>query len=92
MYALPNVYDKSTQGKSWFVFFFPGYVNRKGCYNSDGVSDVTAALIEILKNRFKVKYNSSDPNTIVKTIAEIPITPQEAIARTKNNIFPVTEL
>jgi len=45
MYALPNVYDKSTQGKSWFVFFFPGYVNRKGCYNHDGVSDVIAALI-----------------------------------------------
>ena len=58
---------------------FPGYVNRKGCYNKDGVSDVVKALIEILMNRYRVKYNSTDPNTILKTIAEVPITPAEAI-------------
>ena len=39
MYALPNVFDKYNQGKPYFVFFFPGYVNRKGCYNENGVSD-----------------------------------------------------
>lgn len=92
MYALPNVYDKNNQGKPYFVFFFPGYVNRKGCYNKDGVSDVIKALIEILLNRHRVKYNSSDPNTIVKTIAEVPITPAEAIVKTGVNMFPVTDL
>lgn len=92
MYAIPNVYDKNNQGKPYFVFFFPGYVNRKGCYNSDGVSDVIKALIEILMNRHRVKYNSSDPNTIVKTIAEVPITPSEAIVKTGVNMFPVTDL
>ena len=92
MYALPNVFDKYNQGKPYFVFFFPGYVNRKGCYNEDGVSDVIKALIEILMNRHRVKYNSTDPNTIIKTIAEVPITPAEAIVKTGVNMFPVADL
>ena len=92
MYALPNVYDKNNQGKRYFVFFFPGYINRKGCYNRDGVSDVVQALIEILMNRYRVKYNSTDPNTVIKTIAEVPITPAEAIVKTGVNMFPVTDL
>lgn len=92
MYALPNVYDKYNQGKPYFVFFFPGYVNRKGCYNENGVSDVIKALIEILMNRYRVKYNSTDPNTIIKTIAEVPITPAEAIVKTGINMFPVADL
>lgn len=92
MYALPNVFDKYNQGKPYFVFFFPGYVNRKGCYNKDGVSDVIKALIEILLNRHRVKYNSTDPNSIIKTIAEVPITPAEAIVKTGINMFPVADL
>ena len=92
MYAIPNVYDKFNQGKPYFVFFFPGYVNRKGCYNENGVSDVIKALIEILMNRYRVKYNSTDPNTIIKTIAEVPITPAEAIVKTGVNMFPVADL
>lgn len=92
MYAIPNVYDRFNQGKPYFVFFFPGYVNRKGCYNEDGVSDVIKSLIEILMNRYRVKYNSTDPNTIIKTIAEVPITPAEAIVKTGVNMFPVADL
>lgn len=92
MYALPNVFDKFNQGRPYFVFFFPGYINRKGCYNHDGVSDVIKALIEILMNRYRVKYNSTDPNTIIKTIAEVPITPAEAIVKTGVNMFPVADL
>lgn len=92
MYALPNVFDKNNQGRPNFVFFFPGYLNRKGCYNKDGVSDVVKALIEILLNRYTKKYNSSDPNTIIKVIAEVPITPAEAIVKTGVNMFPVSDL
>ena len=92
MYPLPNVYDKEGQGRKWITFFFPGYLNRKGCYDENGNSDVTKALLEILENRYRIKYNSSDINSITKAVAEIPITPQEAILRTRGNIFPVTEL
>jgi hypothetical protein len=92
MQPLPNVYDLEGRGRPKITFFFPGYINRKGCYDHDGNSDVTKAILEILADRFRVKYNSSDVNAITKTIAEIPITPQEAILRTKGNMFPVTPL
>lgn len=92
VYPIPNVYDKVGQGKKFFVYFFPGYINRAKCYNSNGVSDVTKALVEILVNRFTTKYNSTELNAITKCIADIPITPQEAIIRSRGKIFPVTEL
>lgn len=92
MQAVDNVYDKEGHGRKNFVYFFPGYINRKGCYDKDGNSNVTKALLEIIKNRHLVKYNSSDINAITKAIAEIPITPQEAIIRTTRSIFPITEL
>lgn len=92
MEPIPNVYDIEGQGRKFFTYFFPGYINRKGCYDKDGNSDVVKALLEILMNRYIVKYNSTDINAVTKTISETPITPQEAIIRTKGNIFPVTEL
>lgn len=92
MYPVQNVYDKVGQGRSEFVFFFPAYINRNGCYNKDGISDVTKALLEILINRYTVKYNSTDLNLITKTISEHPIVPQEAILRSRGNMFPVTQL
>lgn len=92
MQSVKNVYDKEGQGRPDFVFFFPGYLNRNGCQDKNGNSDVVKALLQILQNRFIVKYNSTEINTITKTIAEIPITPQEAILRTQGNLFPVTQL
>ena len=92
MYALKNVYDKEGQGRLNFVYFFPGYMNRSNCYDDNGNSDVTKAILEILKDRFTVKYNSSDVNAVTKRISEIPITPQEAILRAKSNLFPITDL
>lgn len=92
MQPIKNVYDKIGQGRPVFVYFFPGYMNLAGCYNENGVSDVTKALLQILNNRFIVKYNSTDPKTIVKTVAEVPVTPQEAVLRSRGNLFPITQL
>ena len=92
VYPIKNIYDIEGQGKSQFTYFFPGYINRAECYDKDGNSDVTKALMEILEDRFKVKYNTTDINAITKRIAEIPITPQEAIMKTRGNMFPVTQL
>lgn len=91
IYAVKNVYDKPKQGNPTFGYFFPAYVNRKGCYNKDGVSNVIEALVQILKARYKAKY-SSDPNSVLRVIAEMPITPAEAIIKVKNAFFPVTAL
>ena len=87
-----NVYDKSLQGKGECIFFFPAYLNRKGCYNSDGISDVTKALLELCYNRYIVKYNSTDPMALTRTKAENPITLQEAIMRRDSTIFPVAAI
>lgn len=92
IYSLPNVYDKSSQGKSNTIFFFGAYVNRKGCYNEDGISDVTKALLEICYNRYLVKYNTTDSMALTRTKAENPITLQEAIMRRDSTLFPVATI
>lgn len=92
VYALPNVYDKIGQGRANFCYFFPAYLNREGCIRENGVSDVTKALIELLHMRDLARYNTSDPSTIIKVMAENPITPQEAILKVRNKIFPTADL
>lgn len=89
--SVENVYDRPKQGKPTFGYFFPSYINRAGCYNKDGVSDVVKALIEILMQRHKAKY-SADPKSVLRVIAEDPITPAEAIIKVKTAFFPVTAL
>ena len=90
--SLPNVYDKAGQGGPRFGFFFPGYLNQGGCYDENGNSDVTLALLTILKSRYKTKYGTSDHVAVAKAIAEVPITPQEAIMRSSFSMFPVASL
>lgn len=87
-----NVWDKEGQGRKYFTFFYPAYLNRANCMDEDGNSNVTKALLEICQDRYQVKYNSSDINAITKRISQYPITPQEAIIRAHATIFPITEL
>ena len=91
IYSIKNVFDKKGQGKPEFGFFFPSYVNRSGCYNKDGVSDVIKALLEILLARYKAKY-SADPQSVLRVIAEDPITPAEAIIKVRASYFPSSSL
>lgn len=90
--AIDNIYDIEGKGRKEFTYFFPAYLNRAECYDKDGNSDVIKALLEILNDRYIVKYNSTDINMITKRISELPITPAEAILRATKNIFPITEL
>ena len=87
-----NVWDKEGQGRKYFTFFYPAYLNRANCMDEEGNSNVTKALLEICQDRYQVKYNSSDINAITKRISQYPITPQEAIIRAHATIFPITEL
>ena len=89
--SLKNVYDKKGQGRDTFGFFFPSYINRAGCYNKDGISDVVKALLQVLMNRYKAKYGA-DPTSVLRVIAEDPITPAEAIIKIKDAYFPVAAL
>lgn len=89
--SVPNVYDKKGSGKDVFGFFFPAYINRAGCYNKDGISDVIKALLQVLMARHKAKYGA-DPTSVLRVIAEDPITPAEAIIKVKDAYFPVASL
>ena len=93
IYSIPNVFDKNVGGATNCGYFWGAYMNRNGCYDEVvGESDIIKALIEILKDRFIVKYNSSDPKAITQKKAEECITPQEAVLRVDGTIFPVADL
>lgn len=91
VYALENVFDQRGKGSSMFSFFFPSYISRAGCMDKDGNSDVVAALLEILMERWMVKQGG-DAASYLKRVAQMPITPAEAILRVQSNMFPVTML
>lgn len=93
VYSVDNVFDKEGQGKSKFGMFYGAYLNYDmSCIDADGNSNITKALLKICNDRYKVKYGSSDINTITQRISQYPVTPQEAIIRSQGNVFPVTEL
>ena len=91
VYALENVYDQRGKGTQKFSYFFPSYISRAGCMDQDGNSDVVKALLEILMERWIVKQGG-DPASLLSRIAQMPITPAEAILKVKSNYFPVVML
>ena len=92
VYALPNVWDRPNQGRPWFAFFTPAYINLKGYFNNNGVTDVVGSLLFLLEERFKAKYETSDPKTIIKVVSNMPITPSEAMIQGGVSQFPVTDI
>lgn len=92
VYAVPNVWDKPNQGRPWFAFFTPAFVNLKGYYNHDGVSDVVGGMLLKLMDRWKAKYETSDPKTIIKEVSNMPFTPSEAMIQGGVSPFPTTDI
>lgn len=92
VYGVPNVFDKGTSGGSKSILFIGEYMNRKGCYDKDGNSDIVKAVLEEVKERVFIKYNSTDPATIAQRIAEHPMSIQEAVMRRGGTLFPVADL
>lgn len=92
MRAFDNVWDKSAQSRGVSIWFFPAYVNRAGCYNKDGISDVTSALFAICCDRYIAKYHNPDPMQITRTKAEDPVTIQDAIMKRDGTLFPVAQI
>lgn len=93
IYGIPNVYDKNTTGETQCGFFWGAYMNRNGCYDLEcGEPDVIKSMVEICKDRYIVKYSSSDALALTQKKAEEPMTPQEAVMRTEGTVFPVADL
>lgn len=91
VYALQNVYDQKGKGSVKFAYFFPSYISRADCMDKDGNSDVVKAMLEILMERWTVKQGG-DAASLLKRIANMPITPAEAILKVQSNYFPVVLL
>lgn len=91
IYALDNVYDKRGAGADKFAYFFPSYISREGCMDENGNSDVVKATLEILSERYMVS-RGGDAASLLKRIAQMPITPEEAILRVKSVYFPTVML
>lgn len=92
VYGVPNMFDKGTSGGSKSILFIGEYMNRKGCCDKNGNSDVIKAVLEEVKERVFIKYNSTDPSTIAQRIAEHPMSIQEAVMRRDGTLFPVADL
>lgn len=90
--SFENVWDRTAQSRGNSIFFFPAYVNREGCYNKDGISDVTKALYALCYERYIAKYDNPDPMIVTRTKAENPITIQDAIMRRDGTVFPVAQI
>lgn len=86
-----NIFDK-TRGQGQCAFYCGEYMNREGCYDENGNSDVIKALIEIFYSRLEVIKSNPDPKTIIQEKADRSITPQEAVMRTEGTIFPISDL
>lgn len=90
--GIPNLFDKNAKDGRKCGFFFAEYLNRTGCYDENGNSDVIKALLELYEVRAEIKREATDPNTLVQEKAERPITPQEAIMRKEGSVFPTADL
>ena len=88
--AIRNVFD--INGTGTCGFYSPEYLNRQGCYDKDGNSDIVKALIEIMHQRQKVRVATNDPNDLIQEKAEASITPQESVLRTEGSLFPIQDL
>lgn len=90
--AIENVYDLNTHQGNTCSFFHSRYLNYEGCMDANGNSDILKAMLLIIRDRFIIKYNTTDTSALPQHIAENPITPQESILQATGNFFPVTEV
>lgn len=92
MYGVPNVFDiaKGKPGNS--IMFLGAYMNRKGCYDKDGNSDIVKAMVQVMMRHHKIKVSTTDLNSVTQAKAEEPITLQDCIMRVGGNIYPVADL
>lgn len=92
VYALPDIYNKNSNPNNKTVFFFSTLINRLGRYNKDGVSDIIGALLDVLMERFQIKYKTQDQSQLPRGMAENPITIREAIMKRESVIYPTTHI
>lgn len=92
VYQLDNVYDKNVKAGIKCAFFHAGYLNQMGYMDKEGNSDVITSILSVVRKRIEIKYNSSEAHTLTQTIAEMALTPQEAIMKSTGSMFPTVDI
>ena len=92
MMGISNVFDKKVAVGSQCGYYCGEYMNREGCYDKNGNSDIITALIETFSGRDLIKRSSKDPNALLQEKADRSLTPQEACMRKEGSLFNVEDL
>jgi intein/homing endonuclease len=92
VFALPNVYDRNTNGAGQCGFFWGAYLNRANCYDENGMPNVTKALKDLFIEVDRIRKSSSDPRALTQRKAEYPITPQDSMMRVDGTLFAVADI
>ena len=92
VYKLDNVFDKNAKKGNKCAFFHAGYLNQVGYMDENGNSDVVMSLLSVIKKRIEIKNNTSEAHTLTQMIAEMALTPQEAIMKSSGSIFPTIDI
>jgi hypothetical protein len=91
IYSLSNVFDQRA-AHTRSAFFYAEYLNREGCYDSNGNSDVLKALVQLLARWENIRKNTTDPMALTREKADRPVTPQQAVMRTEGTFFPIEDI
>lgn len=89
-HSVKNIWEEAKSSQPC-CFFFPAYKNYLGFIDENGNSQEKEAKDYILQQRLDKKKLGVDNKTLLKMSAEDPITPEEAMLRTKGTYFPITE-
>ena len=92
IYALPNVFDRNMPQGTVCGYYCGEYMNREGCYDNNGNSDIVKALTEVFNARSVIADNTDDPNALIQEKADRSITPQEAMMKKEGHLFNVEDM
>ena len=88
IYGIPNIFENKNEKVGFFV---PTYLNRRGCMDSQGNSNIIKAVTELDLNRKMTRRNMS-ANIYLMTIAEHPYTIDEAVLKMEGSPFDVATI
>ena len=92
IYGIRNVFDRNAPSTSSCGYYCGEYMNREGCYDENGNSDIVKALIEIFTARAIIARSTDDPNALIQEKADRSITPQEAMMKKEGHMFNIEDL
>lgn len=89
--AFKNIWDEGAED-TYCGFFFSALYNLEGFYDSQGNTDIEAALEFEMSRRQKLIDTGSSSIGYHRHVTEFPISPSESFGNVQSNYFPSVEL